>query len=362
MKLLLLNWRDPWHPKAGGAETLTFRVLSRLVRRGWEVEWFSAAFPGCRTSEVREGITLIRRGAQWSVHVLAFFRYAYRNDFDVIVEQVNTLPFYAMAYRSRSVSWFQQLAREVWLLEAPPVLGRLGFLLEPLYLWPYRNQSTITISKSSRESLRDIGFKGAIEIIPMATDERVVPSVPYKSVDHTIVVVGRIARSKRIEESLFAAALLKDGGWQGRLRIVGSGSEQYLAELKTVVASLDLMKTVVFEGRVTSERRASILDDASVLWMTSVREGWGLVVTEAAAHGTPAVVYDVPGLRDSVQDRVTGLIVRQDAGALADATFEILRELPSYGERARLGAESMSWDLTAHAFERHLRAFLEAAS
>ncbi len=45
-----------------------------------------------------------------------------------------------------------------------------------------------------------------------------------------------------------------------------------------------------------------------LLLVTSVKEGWGLVVTEANSQGTPAVVYDVDGLRDSVKDAVTGLV------------------------------------------------------
>ena len=53
--------------------------------------------------------------------------------------------------------------------------------------------------------------------------------------------------------------------------------------------------------------------EAHVLLMTSVREGWGLVVTEANACGTPAVVYNVPGLRDSVRNEETGLRIARSS-------------------------------------------------
>lgn len=42
----------------------------------------------------------------------------------------------------------------------------------------------------------------------------------------------------------------------------------------------------------------------------SLVEGWGLVVTEAAARYTPAIGFDVPGLRDSIEDGVTGVLAR----------------------------------------------------
>jgi glycosyltransferase involved in cell wall biosynthesis len=44
--------------------------------------------------------------------------------------------------------------------------------------------------------------------------------------------------------------------------------------------------------------------------VTSVKEGWGLIVTEAGSQATPAIVYDVDGLRDSVTNRETGIIVK----------------------------------------------------
>lgn len=49
----------------------------------------------------------------------------------------------------------------------------------------------------------------------------------------------------------------------------------------------------------------------------SAVEGWGLVVTEAAARGTPAIGFDVPGLRDSVEDGVTGLLARGESSFAA---------------------------------------------
>jgi glycosyltransferase involved in cell wall biosynthesis len=57
---------------------------------------------------------------------------------------------------------------------------------------------------------------------------------------------------------------------------------------------------VEFLGHVSDEEKFNRLARAHVLLVTSVREGWGLVVTEAAQVGTPTIGYDVPGLRDSV--------------------------------------------------------------
>ncbi len=94
---------------------------------------------------------------------------------------------------------------------------------------------------------------------------------------------------------------------------------------------------------------------SAVLWATSVREGWGLVVTEAARCAKPAVVYDVPGLRDAVVDGVTGYVVVADPHALAGATRKLLSE--RYGElaaNALTRSRAYTWDRTADAFESAL--------
>ena len=57
---------------------------------------------------------------------------------------------------------------------------------------------------------------------------------------------------------------------------------------------------MTFWGRVPEARRNELLQRAEVLCTSPLREGWGLVVTEANAMGTPVIGYDVPGLRDAL--------------------------------------------------------------
>jgi glycosyltransferase involved in cell wall biosynthesis len=55
-----------------------------------------------------------------------------------------------------------------------------------------------------------------------------------------------------------------------------------------------------------------LMKKSNIILVTSVKEGWGLIVTEAASQGTPAIVYDVDGLRDSVINGKTGIITKQN--------------------------------------------------
>ncbi|MHB8433406.1 MAG: glycosyltransferase family 4 protein [Candidatus Tyrphobacter sp.] len=364
MKALFLNWRDPWHPKRGGAELFTLRVAQHLARKGWSVEWFSAAYPDCRPAEDLDGIRFVRAGSQLTVHTCAFRRYRGTQRFDVIVDEINTIPFYAMHYgRAPCVALIYQLAREVWLHEAPPPLNWMGYLAEPLYLRPYARVPIITISPSSAESFERIGLRGETTVLPIAVDEPAEEIMPAKSPLSDIVVVGRVAPSKRIGDAIEAASIMARNGWHGALHVVGSGDMRYVSRLRVQAAAKLAPEQVVFHGRVNDQNRADLLRSCSVLWMTSVREGWGLVVTEAARHGTPAVVYDVPGLRDAVSDGVTGYVVQQRPAALAEATVAMLHgPYDAFASAALEASRAYSWEKTGEAFEGALLDVISSTS
>jgi glycosyltransferase involved in cell wall biosynthesis len=347
--LLLLNWRDPWHPRSGGAEHLTLRVLERLAAAGWAVEWFSGAYPGAAAHEERDGIVYVRQGSTATVHLAAARHYSRRRDFDIVVDTVNTIPFFTPLWGVNSIAFFHQLAREVWLLEGG-ALGPLGYAAEPFYLKPYGRTPLITVSQSTATSLRSIGLSGPLRILPIAVDEPADDSVPIKALERDIVVVGRVTPSKRIEQSLLAANLLRNAGWGGRLRIVGAGRPAYVDRLRALSAKLNLNDRVLFLGRVDDAERSRLLTDASLIWMTSVREGWGLVITEAARHGTPAVVYDVPGLRDAVVDGETGLVVPPDPASLSAGALRLFESFDQFANEALRRARPLSWSNTATAF------------
>lgn len=352
-KALFLNWRDPWHPRSGGAELVTLRVAERLVSRGWSVEWFSSAYEGAPAKETRSGIDFIRSGSAATVHLEAFRRYArtITADFHVAVDQINTIPFLTPLYlRIPKVAFVHQLAREVWFYESRFPVSALGYAAEPVYLQAYRRTPIITVSKSSASSLTALGLRGPMHIIPEAVDEPLDVVVPPRGADIDIVVVGRVTPSKRIEFSIAAAELLKTRGWRGTLHIVGAGEPDYVRRLSNL-ADVRLGAQVRFHGKVGDAERTALLREASVLWMTSVREGWGLVVTEAARHGTPAVVFDVPGLRDSVRHGVTGFVAEPSARALAESTRQLLDDWSAFATRALADSATYDWDTTTTAFE-----------
>jgi glycosyltransferase involved in cell wall biosynthesis len=90
---------------------------------------------------------------------------------------------------------------------------------------------------------------------------------------------------------------------------------------------------------------------AHCLLVTSVREGWGMVITEANSVGTPAVGYDVPGVRDAIRNGETGLLAAPASPVtLADLSVRFVANKDQYSAACRKAADwaaTLSWGRTA---------------
>jgi glycosyltransferase involved in cell wall biosynthesis len=351
VNILILNWRDIRSPRAGGAEVLTHEIASRLVERGDRVTLFTSRGPGAAADEMIDGVRIVRRGSELTTRFFAP-RFARRQSWDVVVEEINTFPYFSPLWaRTRTILFIPQLAREVWWHEAPLPLAAVGYASEPIYLSAYRNTETVTISASTLEDLQRIGLRAPIHVIPMAASAPALPALPAKVPSGRLIIVGRLVSSKRVDHAIRALAELRRDLPTARLTVVGEGSER--ASLEALASRLDLGGVVDFAGRVPEDEKARLLQDADVLVACAVREGWGLTVTEAARVGTPSVCYRVPGLRDSIVDGRTGLLTEEAPGALA-AGVRMLLEDPVRYELLRANAwehnSELSWERTAGAF------------
>jgi len=315
------------------------------VTAGDSVEWFGASFSGAPAEETLDGVRIVRAGRQWSVHWHAFnhYRKSLQNRFDLVIDEVNTMPFFTPLWAGiPTVMLIFQLAREVWWYESPPPINAIGYATEPVYLRAYRHTPVLTISRSTEQDLRRLGFSGPISILPIGIEE-VDPLQQSKATTPTFLYVGRLAPSKRVGHMVQALAQFRRATGSGRLWLAGTGSERYKRSLLGLAGRLGVGDSVVFWGRVSAQEKHRLMSEAHALLMTSVREGWGLVVTEANACGTPAVVYDVPGLRDSVRNESTGLVVPPRPDSLCEAMIRITNDTGLYD---RLVAEGRRWSGT----------------
>jgi len=144
----------------------------------------------------------------------------------------------------------------------------------------------------------------------------------------TVVFIGRLSANKRPEHAIRAFGLARRQLPDAQMWVIGSGPEE--ARLRKLAGP-----GVTFLGHVPEEAKRERLGRAHALVATSVREGWGLVVTEAAATGTLAIGYDVAGLRDSI-GASGGILTRADPKSLAAGLVELLPSVAGgYAPRAR---------------------------
>ena len=315
MRILIFNWRDLKHPMAGGAEVYTDRVASEWVKMGHSVTLFCSDVEGEPSCELTpQGYDIIRRGSRHGVYREArkYWRREGQGSFDLVIDEVNTRPFFCDKFvgSTPAITLIHQVAREVWFYEFPLVVALIGrFLLEPVWLWRLRDATVLTVSQSSKSSIARYGVRN-ISVVPEGYDQPEFTDLGKES-EPTLVFVGRLASSKRPHHVVRAFRILKKSVPRAKLWIIGDGPQRG----KVQCMAVDGVEVL---GRLSESEKARRLSRAHWLVVTSVREGWAMVVTEAALLGTPTIAYEVDGLVDSVLTH-GGILVKSNSRALAEA-------------------------------------------
>lgn len=347
MKILLMCWRDTTHPQGGGSERYLERVGAYLAQRGHEVIYHSASHTDAPHKSQREGITFRRRGGKYTVYLAGLWA-IWRHRPDVIVDTQNGIPFFARLFTNvPTILLTHHCHRNQWPV-AGPVIAKLGWFLESrLAPRVYRGAPYVTVSEASANDLIELGVRaGDITIIENGVDPvpDTLPVLVDDGLTH-IVTLSRLVPHKHIEDAMDAVATM-DGVV---LDVIGSG--WWEEELRDYARPLG--DKVVFHGQVTEDYKHALLARAAVHLMPSAKEGWGLAVIEAAQHGVPSVGYrDAGGLRDSIRDEVTGVLV-DTRGELIAATRELIEDSArrhELGENARAWAATFSWETTGARF------------
>jgi glycosyltransferase involved in cell wall biosynthesis len=177
-----------------------------------------------------------------------------------------------------------------------------------------------------------------------------------------LLCFGRLERNKGFDVALdaFAALVHRHDGLQ--LTIAGAGSAH--GDLVAHARMLGVSDHVTFPGLVSDAEAGRLRRAACIVLMPSRSEGFGLVAMEGARAGRPVVATRITGLRDVVEDGVTGLLVPPDDVSALDAAVERLLSDHALAEQlgataAKRAAERFAWGPIVDAWEQVL---LEAAA
>jgi glycosyltransferase involved in cell wall biosynthesis len=162
----------------------------------------------------------------------------------------------------------------------------------------------------------------------------------------SLLFVGRLISRKGAD--LAIEALAETDSTDIELLIAGTG--RLGSKLEQLAADLGVSDRVNFLGYVPDEDLPLLYSSADVTLFTSNYEGFGLVLLESLASGTPVIGSAVGGIPDMIEDGVSGYVVRRDPLSFADRieTLHTDREqLATLSETARDIAEQQTWDHVA---------------
>lgn len=338
MNILWFTWKDKKNPLAGGAEIVNEELAKRLAAHGHKVTLLVGGFPGAEKTEIIDGYTIIRVGNRYSVYIAAWWYYLThaRGKYDLVIDEINTIPFFTPFYvKEKKILFIHQLARQIWFYEMFFPLSIIGYVLEPIYLRILNDTAVVTVSKSTKDDLLKNAFKtGNIHMISEGIEIEPVADITmlrkYKT--PTMLSLGSIRGMKQTIEQVKAFEEAKETIPHLRLIVAGGvGEKKYFSKFKQYIEKSRYSNDIVYLGRISKEKKKTLMQKSHVISVTSTKEGWGLIVTEANSQGTPAVVYNVDGLRDAVKHRITGYIVKRNTPhELARYIIKMIQDKKSY--------------------------------
>jgi glycosyltransferase involved in cell wall biosynthesis len=290
----------------GGAERWYRNLAERVAASGHEVTYLTLRqwsadddprIPDVRVVPVAAGSDLYANGRRrispplrFGQGVLRHLR-RYGDDYDLV--HTASFPYFSVlaaraAQRRRRfclfVDWHEVWSHEYW----DEYLGHFGGSVG----WQVQRRcarvphTAFCFSRLHERRLRELGFSGAAYLLEGEYAGTVAaepaPAEPF------VLFAGRHIPEKRVLALVQAMPLVREHVPDLRARIYGDGPERQ--DALALVSELDLMDVVEAPGFVTGEAVEEALRNALCLILPSRREGYGLVVVEAAARGTPSVV------------------------------------------------------------------------
>jgi glycosyltransferase involved in cell wall biosynthesis len=353
-RIHLFAFRDVDDPEAGGSEEHASQVARHLVAAGREVVLHTGRVRGAPTTIDRDGARVVRRGGRVGVFLTSPFdeRTGRLGKADGLIEIFHGVPFFVPWWsRLPQVGVVHHVHLGTWDMLLPKPFHHVGHAVER-FLVPraYRRSTLLTAAPSARDEIvHHYGLDPSrISVAPHGVDDRFSPGGARAS-RPLVVAVARLMPQKGVSDLLRAVVRTRRSVPDLEVVIVGDGPHRQRFEQER--DALDAREWVTFAGRVSDGELVDWYRRAWVVCSASLREGFGLTLTEAAACGTPVVASRIPGHVDAVAEGRSGLLADGVEG-LAEAMARLLRDDEL---RAKMGvgalehAEAFRWEASASA-------------
>jgi glycosyltransferase involved in cell wall biosynthesis len=219
------------------------------------------------------------------------------------------------------VDWFEVWSRSYWLDYLGGAGGRVGALVQ--HICARIPQRAFCFSELHAARLRDEGLRGPLTVL-RGLYTGVGDPVNLRPADLLVLFAARLIPEKQATLGVAAMALASRQIEGLRGEFLGDGPER--AALRAAIAEHGLSEIVSAPGFVNEKVLDAEMRRALCMLLPSRREGYGLVVVEAAARGTPSVV--VAGVDNAatelIEEGVNGSIApRADPQAISEAIVRV---------------------------------------
>jgi glycosyltransferase involved in cell wall biosynthesis len=358
-RIVVLSQRSVRHPLSGGADKYVHEIFRRLTDRH-SITILSSG--GILSKPVEEIDGIEYRHFPDAIHRMtlpARYLTKFAGKTDLLIDNSDVgIPWLSPFYtKVPKILVAYQVARDIFRHELVRPLSEIAVSLEPRIYSAYRNCRIVTCSPSTKDDLVSLGIPSErITAIRPGIDDsfRAFDPDGLRFSDPTIICISRFQRYKGLGYAIRSLKLILEKVPAAKLLIIGNGDP---TELKEAVSRTDYQGSIQILERLPNawnDEKRVLLSRSHLLLIPSVREGYGIVVIEANACGTPAIGWSVPGVRDSIINGTTGLQVPfGNIQYLAEAIVKVLSDSQGFAKMSRSAidwARHHSWDTAAEQF------------
>jgi glycosyltransferase involved in cell wall biosynthesis len=299
---------------------------------------------------------MVRRGGFYTVYLWAclYYIFKFRKNYDVIVDSENGIPFFTPLFSTKPIILLiHHVHQEIFIEYMKFPFSHFARFIEGRVMPKvYKDRSIVTVSESTKKEIikNKLGKNENIEIInPGITVHEVKIA---KTTFPSFIYLGRLKPYKNIDVAIKAFSKISKKYLNAKFFIVGEGDS--LHDLMELSRTLNLQGKVKFFKKVTENKKISLLSQSWIALQPSQVEGWGITVIEANACKTPVIASNANGLKDSIVDGKTGILVAtKDIRALAEQMEDLLENKTKRKKLAHnsyIWAKNFSWKKNASNF------------
>ena len=329
----------------GGAERWYRDLAERLVAEGHEVTYLTLRqWKRGERAQIDERVRVVTAGPQMALYTddgrrrilpplvfgLGVLAHLLRHGRRYEVVHTCAFPYFSLLAAAAArplmgfelvVDWFEVWSRSYWLGYLGGLGGRVGALVQRLCaLVPQR---AFCFSQLHAKRLREEGLRGPVTVLRGLYAGATEPPTP-RPAEPVVLFAARLIPEKRVTLAVAAMALAAKRIEGLRGEFLGDGPER--AALDDAIVEHGLQGIVTARGFTATETVDEEMRRAMSMLVTSRREGYGLVVVEAAARATPSVVVagEDNAATELIEEGVNGTIApRADAESVAEAIVRV---------------------------------------